>query len=125
MQNIYVGIDVSGEWLDIYLEPIGCLWRYPNNDLGITTLTQKLGEHSIAGIVLEATGGLERICARELRAAGFSVHVVNTSLLRPSPDAYSNTVHEAPPTPSKPHVPPPLTAVGTNLLVVVPSPNCP
>lgn len=77
MQNIYVGIDVSGDWLDIFLEPIGCLWRYQNNDPGVRALSQKLGEYCVAGIVLEATGGLERICATELRAAGLPVHVVN------------------------------------------------
>ena len=79
MQNNYVGIDVSGEWLDTHIEPLAQARRFANNTQGLEALVQWLGAHAIDLVAMEATGGLERICAQYLRARKYEVRVFNPS----------------------------------------------
>ena len=52
--------------------PTPC-WTVPNDPAGVTTLRRQLQRHAPARIVLEATGGLERLVASTLGAAGLPV----------------------------------------------------
>jgi transposase len=55
----WVGIDVSQDNLDIAIYPQNSTWRVTNDEVGRAELVSKLAAHQIAGIVLEATGGLD------------------------------------------------------------------
>jgi transposase len=55
-----VGIDISEDFLDVYLHPAGKEVRLPHNDEGTATLVALLREQSIERVVLESTGGLQR-----------------------------------------------------------------
>jgi transposase len=60
----FVGIDVSKVALDVAIgdaEP----FRVPNSREGLDQLRGRLWAHEVALIVLEATGGLEALCAAE------------------------------------------------------------
>jgi transposase len=75
--RVYVGIDVCKAWLDVYLHPVGRKLRLSNNLLGFRALQKELKPHSVALIVLEATGKYHRAARRTLHAAGLVVAVVN------------------------------------------------
>ena len=74
---IFVGIDVSQDWLDVWLHPINKHFQVDNSPKGVQRLVQALAGHEVAKVVLEATGGLEYLAAKELQAAGLTTAVVN------------------------------------------------
>jgi transposase len=71
-----VGIDVCKDTLDVHV--LGA-WsdRFDNNTEGIRALAARLAELSPQRIVMEATGGYERLVASELSVAGLPVVIVN------------------------------------------------
>ena len=91
----FIGIDVSKAWLDIAVrrhgaqgDPSGAAsgehWRYANEEAGIAELVARLRALTPAPqqIVLEATGGLERLVASALALADLPVAVVNPRQVR-------------------------------------------
>ena len=72
-----VGIDISEDFLDVYLHPAGKEVRLPHNDEGTASLLALLRDYTIERVVLESTGGLQRRLVRALQEAGYSVSVVN------------------------------------------------
>jgi transposase len=72
-----VGIDISEDFLDVFIHPAGKEVRLPHNDEGIAALLALLREHTVERIVLESTGGLQRRLVRALQEAGYAVSVVN------------------------------------------------
>lgn len=75
--EVYVGIDVCKDWLDIYLHPIGQSLRVANSEVGLRALKRQLARCSVVRIVMEATGKYHRHAFRTLCAAGFAVCIVN------------------------------------------------
>ena len=73
----FVGIDVAKAQLDIALRPSGERWTVPNDTSGVTTLVERMQTLQPTLIVLEATGGLERLVTSALATAGLPVVVVN------------------------------------------------
>src|SRR5437016_10334558 len=71
------GIDVAKAQLDIALGPSGERWAVPNDASGVATLVDRLQVLHPTLIVLEATGGLERLVTSALAAAGLPVVVIN------------------------------------------------
>lgn len=78
----WVGIDVSKAHLDVYLHPKDDQWRRPNSPTGIAQILRALADHSIALVVLEATGGMEQAIAQALAQAGIAVVVSNPRRVR-------------------------------------------
>jgi transposase len=79
---VFVGIDISKTRLDVALRPTGSAFTVPYDETGITTVVQRLRTLSPAGIVLEATGGLEVLLSGALATAGLPVAVVNPRQVR-------------------------------------------
>ena len=73
----FVGIDVAKAQLDIALRPSGERWVVANDASEVTTLVERLQTLHPTLIVLEATGGLERLVTSALATAGLPVVVVN------------------------------------------------
>ena len=80
--STFVGIDVSKAALDVALRPEGEPWRCANDEMGITDLVGRLRPLRPELIVLEATGGLERLAVSALALAGLPVAVVNPRQVR-------------------------------------------
>ena len=59
--SIYVGVDISKAHLDVYLERDNQHLQFANTEEGVETLTQRLQALEPQLVVLEATGGLERL----------------------------------------------------------------
>jgi transposase len=73
----FVGIDVAKARLDIAVRPSGERWAVPNDADGVVTLVERLHALHPTLIVLEATGGLERMATAALATAGLPVVIVN------------------------------------------------
>lgn len=79
---IFVGIDVSKAALDVALRPSGQSWRGANDEAGIADLVGRLRPLMPELIVLEATGGLQRLVVAALALAGLPLAVVNPRQVR-------------------------------------------
>lgn len=78
----YVGIDVSKAKLDIVLSQEGKVITCCNKEKDIKELTKQLPNAQDSLVVLEATGGYERLASRTLKKAGYCVAVVNAKRVR-------------------------------------------
>ena len=80
--QMFVGIDVSKERLDVHVRPSGESFAVPRDEAGIATLTERLAKAGASLIVLEATGGFEVAVATGLAAARLPLAVVNPAQIR-------------------------------------------
>jgi transposase len=76
-ETVFVGIDVSKDTLELGLSNLERTERFANTHQGIKELLKRLTQVPVQLVVLEATGGMERLCAASLCSANYSVMVVN------------------------------------------------
>jgi transposase len=76
-KEIFVGIDVSKDRLEVAMVSDNQTWSIGNNETEIPSLVERLGQLAPSLIVLEATGGLEVLVASALGAARLPVVIVN------------------------------------------------
>ena len=81
-QRLFVGIDVSKEFLDTARCGLPNTWRNANTPEGIASLVRQLQEIAPACIVVESTGGLERPLLDALLEANLPVALVNPGNVR-------------------------------------------
>jgi transposase len=73
-----VGVDVSKDKLDTYFLENTKIDCFENNQHGFKQFVNILKQIKFSGLlVLEATGGYEKLCHRYLDKAGFSVHIAH------------------------------------------------
>ena len=82
MNEHFIGIDISKDYLDIADSTTQNTWRISNDETGIANLTKRLSTSAPTLIVLEATGGLETPLASALAADRLPVVVVNPRQVR-------------------------------------------
>ena len=73
----FVGIDGAKAQWEIAVRPSGERWAVPNDAGGVVPLVERWQTRHPTLIVLEATGGLERVATAALATAGLPVVVVN------------------------------------------------
>jgi transposase len=78
----HIGIDVSKDWLDIVVLPSGETFRIENTEEQMGVLVNTLESLTPERIVLEATGGYERLVTSHLYRAGLPVCRVNPKRVR-------------------------------------------
>jgi transposase len=76
-EPIVVGIDIAKKTFDVALGSSKNICSFSNDDPGHGALLAAFAGHTVALIVMEATGGLERDPACVLQAAGYAIAVVN------------------------------------------------
>ncbi len=81
-REVFVGIDVSKEKLDVAVRPSGELMSFSNDEDGISVMVDFIKPFSPILIVLEATGGLETAAVGMLAAKGLPVVVMNPRQVR-------------------------------------------
>lgn len=81
-EKIHVGIDVSKSILDVYILPCKKYMQFKNNAEGIKKLTLKMKSFSPTLILMEATGGYEKLVAKTLSTDGLPVAVTNPRQIR-------------------------------------------
>ena len=80
--EVFVGIDVSRDKLDLGVRPVGEKWQVANTAAGIAAVLPQLLALTPTLIVLEATGGLELPVLAALGGAGLPVIAVNPRQVR-------------------------------------------
>jgi transposase len=80
--DVFVGIDVSKDRLDICVRPSGETFAVARDHEGLECLVERLRALSPALVALEATGGYETVVASALAAAHLSLAVVNPRQIR-------------------------------------------
>lgn len=78
----FVGVDVSKSRLDVAIESSGECWNVANAEAGINDLIARLNRMALGRVVVEATGGQERLLVESLSAAGLPVSLVNPKQVR-------------------------------------------
>ena len=81
-KQVFVGIDVSKDWVDVAVRPAGAAWRSAQDEAGVEDLVQRLLELGPRLVVLEATGGYEVPLVVALGMAKVPVAVVNPRQVR-------------------------------------------
>lgn len=81
MSDLYVGIDVSQDRLDVAFSD-GRECHFGNDSAGHAQLCALLVPEQPQLVVMEATGGLERSAAAEIAAAGLALRIVNARQVR-------------------------------------------
>jgi transposase len=76
-QKTWMGIDVSQALLDIYVLPQGLTLQQPNNEAGIQALIDQLLLLPSPLVVVESTGGLERLLVSNLQRVSLAVAIAN------------------------------------------------
>lgn len=80
--DVWIGLDVASAWLDGATAPEGRTWHVANDASGRAQLVAELVALAPQGIVLEATGGVERDLVADLLGAGLPVAVINPRQVR-------------------------------------------
>ena len=81
--NTYIGIDVAKNHLDVCILPLNKTKRFKNNELGILSLIEFIGDNKkIERIILEPTGGYEEFVLETLANKGYQISMVNASQIR-------------------------------------------
>jgi transposase len=80
--EVFIGIDVSKDTLDVAVRPTAEEMTFANTEDGIALMTDFIQPFSARLIVLEATGGWEMTAASALAAKGLPVVIVNPRHVR-------------------------------------------
>jgi transposase len=81
-QSPWVGIDVSGKWLDTGTHPQQEIARFAYTEAGLIDLLAWLAARQPAGVAMEATGGIERTLVDALIDAGHKPRILNPKRVR-------------------------------------------
>lgn len=96
---VYVGIDVAQTTLVVAVRPEDRSWTVAHDAAGVATLQRQLQRRAPALIVLEATGGLERLGASTLGTAGLPVALAKSRTWHGLTTAPDNSPRPMPSTP--------------------------
>lgn len=81
--NTNIGIDVAKNHLDVCILPSGKTKRFKNNELGIVSLIEFIGDkEQIERIILEPTGGYEELVLELLSEKNYKISLVNAAQIR-------------------------------------------
>lgn len=78
----HVGIDVGKAFLDIFIYELNLHWQVENNVTGIKQLLNRLNRYKLTRILVEATGGYERLLVESCAARNMPVIVVQPIQIR-------------------------------------------
>ena len=82
MTGIICGVDISKHWLDAHIRPAGCTARFGNDAAGIARLAAFCQEAGAGLLVMEASGGYERLAYTLQWEAGQPCAIVNARQVR-------------------------------------------
>lgn len=80
--KFYIGIDVSKAKLDVVMSNSDAILQFSNDEIGLKELIKVLPSKKDSLVILEATGGYEKVAASYLRARKYNAAVVNARRVR-------------------------------------------
>lgn len=75
--EVYVGVDISKNNLDVYIYPLAKFFRVANSEIGIREIIKGLVKYKVTQIACEATGGYEKLLAQLLKEQHYSLWIVD------------------------------------------------
>lgn len=81
-KKVIVGVDVSKAQLDVHIYPLGQRFSVANTPAGWADLAERLAEHPVKTVALEASGGYERGVIAELTGRGYQLRLLNPAHVR-------------------------------------------
>lgn len=81
-EKIYIGVDVSKSVLDITVLPNNKYMQFKNDLSGINQLINKVNKYPNSLVVMESTGGYEKLSAINLHQANHQVCIMNPRRIR-------------------------------------------
>jgi transposase len=82
MNQLFVGIDISKDRLDVHIQPTEERFSLAHDEAGVAEVVRRLQGVAPQLVVMEATGGYETTVAAALGSAGLAVAVVNPRQIR-------------------------------------------
>jgi transposase len=82
MSCTFIGVDVSQDFLDVYVRPAALRQRFANTPAGIAAFLDWVRPHAAERIVFESTGPYQKVAVGALLAAGLPAVVVNARQVR-------------------------------------------
>lgn len=82
MEQVFVGIDVSKDRLDVHMRPSGEAFAVTRDGKGLEELAARLMARPPKLVAVEATGGFEIVVAAAIAGAGLPLAVVNPAQIR-------------------------------------------
>lgn len=82
MNQLFVGIDISKDRLDVHIQPTEESFSVAHDEAGVAELVRRLQGLAPQLVVMEATGGYETTVAAALGSAGLPVVVMNPRQIR-------------------------------------------
>ncbi len=82
MSEVFIGVDVSKDRLDVHCLPDGAAFAVPRTPAGLADLVERIAPRAPYLVALEASGGLETVVVAALAGAGLPVIAVNPRQIR-------------------------------------------
>jgi transposase len=82
MEDLFVGIDVSKDRLDVHIQPTGEAFAVARDGKGLAELAERLTAMAPRLVVVEATGGYEITVSAAVAGGGLPLAVVNPRQIR-------------------------------------------
>jgi len=82
VSSIICGVDVSKDWLDVFIRPSGMFERFGNDAAGIGALASLCRAENVELVVMEASGGYERAAFLLLWEMGIACALANARNVR-------------------------------------------
>lgn len=82
MTRIICGVDVASEKLDARIGPHGPFATFDNDTAGVSALLAFCQEHGVSLVVMEATGGYEKLAFAKVWGFGLQAAIVNPANVR-------------------------------------------
>ena len=89
--QVVCGVDVCKAWLDAHVAPAGVSGRFANTAEGVAELAALCRAHGVERVVMEASGGVERLAFTLLWADGQSCALANPRQVRSFAQAMGRT----------------------------------
>jgi transposase len=77
VSSLYVGIDVSKKYLDIYIYPTGKRLKINNSEDDIQLFIKELKQYQVTQIACESTGGYEKLLVNVLQKSSYDVWIID------------------------------------------------
>lgn len=78
----FVGVDVSKDYLDVFLKPSGESFRERNSKEGIKRLFDRLKNHCLESVICEASGGYEALLVQTCVKANKNIRIEDPRRIR-------------------------------------------
>jgi transposase len=82
LPSLFLGVDISKDFLDIYIHPLAKELRVLNSQQGLEKLITFLERYHVTQIVCESSGGYEYLLLKTLRIHGYKVWQVQPKRIR-------------------------------------------